>query len=293
MENFKSGFVSIVGKPNVGKSTLVNKILGEKISIVTPKPQTTRQQIKGIYNDDNSQIIFLDTPGFLHPRYELQHKMLEYINQSLKDSDLILYICDANHYPTDYDRQIYENIAKLRTPKLAILNKIDLVTKAKKAELEKQLQQLRFEEVTPVCLTETVDLADIFANIKKFLPYGPAFYDPNDISDLPVRFFVQEIIREQIFLHLREELPYASTVVVEQFKETEKKIEIAANIWIERKSQKIIIIGKQGQMIKQIRIASEKEIHKILGKRIKLNLWIKIKPNWRNKKNALKEFGYR
>ena len=293
MENFKSGFVSIVGKPNVGKSTLVNKILGEKISIVTPKPQTTRQQIKGIYNDDNSQIIFLDTPGFLHPRYELQHKMLEYINQSLKDSDLILYICDANHYPTDYDRQIYENIAKLRTPKLAILNKIDLVTKAKKAELEKQLQQLRFEEVTPVCLTETVDLAEIFANIKKFLPYGPAFYDPNDISDLPVRFFVQEIIREQIFLHLREELPYASTVVVEQFKETEKKIEIAANIWIERKSQKIIIIGKQGQMIKQIRIASEKEIHKILGKRIKLNLWIKIKPNWRNKKNALKEFGYR
>ncbi|MDN5354019.1 MAG: GTPase [Candidatus Cloacimonadota bacterium] len=293
MDNFKSGFVSIVGKPNVGKSTLINKILGEKISIVTPKPQTTRQQIKGIYNDEESQIIFLDTPGFLQPRYELQHKMVEYINQSLKDSDLILYICDANYYPTDYDRKIYENIAKMNIPKLALLNKIDLVSNDKLANLKKQMQELNFEEVIPVSLTQATEVQGILTKIKRFLPYGPPFYDPDDISDLPVRFFIQEIIREQIFLHLRDELPYASTVVVEQFKETENKIEIAANIWLERKSQKIIIIGKQGQMIKKIRIASEKEIHRIMGKRIKLSLWIKIKPNWRNKKNALKEFGYR
>lgn len=293
MDNFKSGYVSIVGKPNVGKSTLVNKILGEKLSIVTPKPQTTRQQIKGIYNDDGSQIIFLDTPGFLQPRYELQQKMLEYINQSLKDSDLILYICDANYYPTDYDREIYENIAKMNTPKLAILNKIDLISDEKLAKLKKDMEALDLEEVIPISLTQTNNVADILSKIKRFLPYGPPFYDPDDISDLPVRFFVQEIIREQIFLHLREELPYASTVMVEQFKEDDKKVEIDANIWIERKSQKIIIIGKQGQMIKKIRIASEKEIHKIIGKRIKLNLWIKIKPNWRNKINALKEFGYR
>jgi GTP-binding protein Era len=219
--------------------------------------------------------------------------MVEYINQSLKDSDLILYICDANYYPTDYDRKIYENIAKMNIPKLALLNKIDLVSNDKLANLKKQMQELNFEEVIPVSLTQATEVQGILTKIKRFLPYGPPFYDPDDISDLPVRFFIQEIIREQIFLHLRDELPYASTVVVEQFKETENKIEIAANIWLERKSQKIIIIGKQGQMIKKIRIASEKEIHRIMGKRIKLSLWIKIKPNWRNKKNALKEFGYR
>lgn len=293
MENFKSGFVSIIGKPNVGKSTLLNIILGEKISIVTPKPQTTRQQIKGIYNDDDSQIVFLDTPGFLQPRYKLQQKMMEYIEQSLRNSDLILYITDAKSYPTEYDEKIYQSIINTPTPKLALLNKMDLVKKEEEEKTIDKLTQLKFEEVIPASLLKSPVANKLIPKIKRYLPYGHPFYDPQDISDLPLRFFVQEIIREQIFLHLREEVPYASTVVVENFTETDNKIEIAANIWIERKSQKIIIIGKQGQMIKKIRIASEKEIHKILGKRIKLSLWIKIKPNWRNKKNALKEFGYR
>ena len=290
---YRAGFVSIVGKPNVGKSTLMNKLLGEKLSITSPKPQTTRQQIKGIISDDNRQIILMDTPGFVEARYELHNKMLEYINNSLKDSDIIIFMTDAKKFPTDYDKQICENLKRLKVPKIAILNKVDLtdeITVDKKLEL---LQEYDFEKIIPISILKVSDLNPFLDELTKLLPFNPPFYSTDEISDLPMRFFAQEIIREQIFLNFDDEIPYASTVVVEQYHDFPNKLVIAANIWLEKKSQKPIVIGKEGRKIKALRIAAEKEIHKIVEKRVKIDLWIKIKPNWRKKQNALKEFGYR
>ncbi|MCD6177153.1 MAG: GTPase Era [Candidatus Cloacimonetes bacterium] len=290
---YRAGFVSIVGKPNVGKSTLMNKLLGEKLSIISPKPQTTRQQIKGIISDDKRQIILMDTPGFVEARYELHNKMLEYIKNSLKDSDIIIFMTDAKKFPTDYDKQIIQNLKKLQVPKIAMLNKIDLsddITVNKKIEL---LQDYDFEKVIPISVLKATDLNPFLDELTKLLPFNQPFYSTDEISDMPMRFFAQEIIREQIFLNFDDEIPYASTVVVEQYHDFPNKVIIAANIWLEKKSQKPIVLGKGGINIKTIRIASEKEIHKIVEKRVKLDLWIKIKPNWRKKQNALKEFGYR
>ena len=290
---YRAGFVSIVGKPNVGKSTLMNKLLGEKLSIISPKPQTTRQQIKGILSDENKQIILMDTPGFVEARYELHNKMLEYINNSLKDSDIVIFMTDAKKFPTDYDKQICENLKKLPVPKLAILNKIDLtdeITVEKKIEL---LEAYDFERIIPISVLQTVDFTSFLDELTKLLPFNPPFYSTDEISDMPMRFFAQEIIREQIFLNFDDEIPYASTVVVEQYHDFPNKVIIAANIWLEKKSQKPIVIGKDGKNIKAIRLSAEKEIHKIVEKRVKIDLWIKIKPNWRKKQNALKEFGYR
>ncbi len=290
---YRAGFVSIVGKPNVGKSTLMNKLLGEKLSIISPKPQTTRQQIKGIISDDKRQIILMDTPGFVEARYELHNKMLEYISNSLKDSDVIIFMTDAKKFPTDYDKQICENLKQLNVPKIAMLNKIDLsdeITINKKLEL---LKAYDFEKIIPISVLKASDLSSFLDELTKLLPFNPPFYSTDEISDMPMRFFAQEIIREQIFLNYDDEIPYASTVVVEQYHDFPNKVVIAANIWLEKKSQKPIVIGKGGKKIKAIRISAEKEIHKIVEKRVKIDLWIKIKPNWRKKQNALKEFGYR
>ncbi len=291
--NYRAGFVSIVGKPNVGKSTLMNKLLGEKLSITSPKPQTTRQQIKGILSDDNRQIILMDTPGFVEARYELHNKMLEYINNSLKDSDIIIFMTDAKKFPTDYDKQICENLKRLKVPKIAMLNKIDLTDQITVEKKLKLLEKFDFERIIPISVLKSLDLNSFLEELTSLLPINPPFYSTDEISDLPMRFFAQEIIREQIFLNFDDEIPYASTVVVEQYHDFPNKVVIAANIWLEKKSQKPIVIGKDGRNIKLLRIAAEKEIHKIVEKRVKLDLWIKIKPNWRKKQNALKEFGYR
>ncbi len=291
-KHFKSGFVTIVGKPNVGKSTLMNRLIGEKLSIVSPKPQTTRHQIKGILNGQDRQIIFLDTPGFLEPRYELQNKMMDYISISLKDADLILFITDANHFPTDYDLKMLKLLKNIKIPQIALLNKIDLASPETVYNLVSDLKKETFDEVVALSLLNEPDISSILTPITRFLPFNPPYYDPEELSDLPMRFFAQEIIREQIFLNFRDEIPYSSTVMIEKYVDLPNKVEIAANIWLERRSQKIILIGKNGEQIKALRLAAEKEIYKITGKRAKLELWIKIKPDWRKKKNALKEFGY-
>ena len=290
---FKSGFVTIIGRPNVGKSTLLNKLLKEKISIVTPKPQTTRHQIKGIYTDAEKQIIFTDTPGFLKPRYELQHRMLDYIKISLKDSDCLLFMTDITTFPTDYDLSIIEILKKVKIPCIALLNKVDRIEQTQTRNILESWSYPFFDKVIPLSAIHLQKVDDFLSMIATYLPYNPPYYAEDEISDLPMRFFVQELIREQIFLQFQQEVPYSSTVVVEQFIEKDNKIEIAANIWLERRSQKIILIGKNGEKIKQLRNQSEKAIHAILGKRIKLELWVKIKQNWRKKKNSLKEFGYR
>ncbi len=293
MENFKSGFVVITGKPNVGKSTLVNLILKEKLSIVSPKPQTTRQSVKGIYNDKNKQIIFLDTPGYLEPKYLLQEKMLGYIKDSLKDADLILFITDAKTYPTDYDNNLLSILEKIKKPKIAVINKIDLINQGDLDAKIKLLEQYKFEKIIPASFITFFDTNEFIELLATYLPNNPPFYDTDTVSDQGMKFFVQEIIREKIFLTYSQEIPYSTTVTVEEYKETDNKVDIKANIWIERQSQKPIIIGRNGEMIKKVRIESEKEIHAILQKRVKLQLWVKIKKNWRKKNNALKEFGYR
>lgn len=271
----------------------MNKLLGEKLSIISPKPQTTRQQIKGILTDDEKQIIFLDTPGYLKPRYLLQEKMLEYIQNSLQDSDLIIFITDVRNYPTDYDAQICNILKKLRIPKIAMLNKIDLAEKQVIQKKKTLVEKDDFEKVISISALHLNNCTEILELITNYLPYNPPFYEKGSLSDLPMRFFAQEIIREQIFLHFKEEIPYSSTVVVEYYHDYPNKVEIAANIWLEKKSQKPIVLGKNGEKIKMIRINSEREIYKVVGKKVKLDLWIKIKPNWRKKRNALKEFGYR
>lgn len=289
---FCSGFVTIVGKPNVGKSTLMNRLLGEKLSIISPKPQTTRQQVKGIYNAPEAQIVFLDTPGFLKPRYELQERMVEYIKDALKDTDLVLFITDVTSYPTDYDEQVCAIIRHSSAPKIAVLNKIDLVEQDVAQSRIDALKSLFFDEVIPISALNIDNPESLLTQIASFLPFAPPYFATDEISDLPMRFFVQEIVREQIFLRYRDEIPYASTVTCEKYEDFPNKVVIAVNLWLERSSQKPILLGAGGQNIKALRQAAEKEIHAIVGKRVKLDIWIKIKQNWRKKKNALSEFGY-
>lgn len=290
--NFKSGFVTIVGKPNVGKSTLMNKLIGEKLSIISPKPQTTRQSVKGFLNRENLQIIFLDTPGFVEPRYELHHKMNKYLTESLKDTDLIIFISDAKKFPTDYDQKVIALLEKIKVPQIAVLNKIDIAEDDVIEAKMNIMAEEHFEKILPISALKEKGLSELLDLIETYMPFNPPYYNSDDLTDLPLKFFAQEIIREQIFLNYSEEIPYATAVVIENFKEYDNKSEIRATIWIETKSQKPILLGKGGEKIKQIRINSEKEIHKITQKRVKLDLWIKIKHKWRKKKGALKEFGY-
>ncbi|OQY39122.1 MAG: GTPase Era [Candidatus Cloacimonetes bacterium 4572_65] len=292
IDSYKCGFVAIIGKPNVGKSTLMNHLIGQKLSIISPKPQTTRQNLKGILSDDKKQIIFVDTPGFLKSRYELHDRMLDYIRNSLRDSDLIVFITDANKFPTDYDRELLEELRKVRLPKIALLNKIDLIDKEIVAEKVARLKD-DFDTVIPISALHgeyTGDLADTFAEM---LPFSPPLYDPENLSDLPMRFFAQEMIREKIFLNFDDEIPYATAVLIDRYNETDEKVEIDASIWIERDSQKPIIIGKGGQKIKKVRISAQRDLKKFVGKPVKMELFVKIKKNWRKKTSSLNELGFK
>jgi GTPase len=287
--NFKCGFVAIVGKPNVGKSTLMNALLGEKLSIISPKPQTTRQSIKGIYSDEMRQIIFLDTPGFLQPRYELHERMRKIIQDSLNSADLILFVTDAPHYPTDYDREFIAVLKQTRAPRVALLNKIDLCEDY--TALIEQLSE-SFDYVLPISAKTGANMDKMLDVISNYLPLSPPHYDPENLSDQPVRFFAQEIIREKIMLNFSEEIPYSTAVIVTHFNEQDNQVDIDANIWIERDSQKPIIIGKNGTKIARIRQEAEIDLAKLVGKKVFLHLFVKINKNWRKNKHALKELGF-
>ncbi len=293
LTDFKAGFVSIVGKPNVGKSTLMNRLVGEKLSIISPKPQTTRQSVKGILNTDKMQAVFMDTPGYVEARYELHNKMQEYIRNSLTDGDIIIFITDAHKYPTDYDKSVLAMLAKIKVPKYAILNKEDLAPAEKSGEDLESLKEYGFDYITSISALHDTGFEDLLDELYTYLPYSPPFYSKEDLSDLPMKFFAAEIIREQIFLNYKEEIPYACAVVVEKYTDKESNAVIQANIWLERASQKGILLGHKGERIKKIRLAAEKELHRMIQKRVKIELWVKIKANWRKKKNALKEFGYK
>ncbi len=292
-ENHRAGFVNIVGNPNVGKSTLMNELVGERMSIITSKAQTTRHRIMGIVNGDNYQIVFSDTPGVLKPKYKLQESMLEFSEGALVDADVILYVTDVVEDPTK-NADFLEKVAKSGVPTLLVINKIDLLKGNKELTeiYDKWKTLLPDAEVFPASALHKFNVSNLMERIKELLPPSPPYFGKDALTDKPARFFVTEIVREKIFLTYDKEVPYSTEVLVEKFSETNDSIHIMAVIYVERDSQKGIIIGKNGNKLKHVGIDARKEIEKFFGKRVYLELFVKVETDWRNRENKLRSFGY-
>ena len=296
--NTKSGYVSIIGKPNAGKSTLMNALLGERLSIITNKPQTTRKNILGIISDETHQIIFLDTPGILDPTYLLQEKMVEFVYQAIKNADVLLVLFDVKSDPEG--KEIFENdellksIAKLKAKKIAIVNKIDVSNDVKVKKLISIIEKENlFEAVIMTSAYTGFNVTVLLEKIKDYLPEGPKYYPDDQLTNENERFFVSEIIREKIFELYQDEVPFSTEVLIEDFKEREnRKDYIAASIIVERETQKPIIIGKKGESIKKLGKIARAAIEEFLDREVYLELFVKVKPKWRSNSNLLKNFGY-
>ena len=289
----KAGFVNIVGNPNVGKSTLMNDLVGERISIITSKAQTTRHRITGIVNTPDYQIVFSDTPGVLKPKYRLQQSMLSDSEGALTDADVLLYVTDVVEDPTK-NADFLARVAKEKVPVLLVINKIDLLKGNNDLDtiVSRWKELLPNAEVFPTSALENFNTANLMARIVELLPVSPPYFGKDALTDKPARFFVTEIIREKILLHYDKEVPYSVEVIVEKFDEAEKSIHIMATIFVERDSQKGILIGKGGAMLKKVGTEARKDIEKFFDKRVYLELYVKVEPNWRNRENKLKAFGY-
>jgi GTPase len=286
----KAGFVSIIGKPNVGKSTLMNQLVGERLSIITSKAQTTRHRIMGIISGDDFQVVYSDTPGILKPEYELHQSMMKFVSASMEDADLLLFVTDLYD---KYDEALLKRLKGAKQPIILILNKLDL---AKGSQAEDKLAYWH-EAFTPaVTLTLSAltgeHVPELFELILKYLPVHPAYFPKDELTDKPEKFFVEEIIREKIFVNYKQEIPYATQVVVESFKEDEKIIRIRAEIFVERRSQKGILIGKGGSALKKVGIAARQDLEKFFQKQVHLETFVKIADDWRKKERQLKNFGY-
>lgn len=294
----KSGYVAIIGKPNAGKSTLMNSLIGEKLSIITNKPQTTRKRIIGILTEDEYQIIFIDTPGVLNPEYLLQEKMLGFINDSVKDADIVLILIDMENDKDGGKILSDENIKKIindkKLKKILLLNKADLSSEVIIKKLLGELNQGNlFESIIPISAAKKFNLDSVIAEILKHLPEHPKYFPDDDLSDADERFFVSEIIREKIFEMYKEEIPYSTEVLIEEFVERENsKNFIRAAIVVERETQKPIIIGNKGAAIKKLGKQARLDIEKFLGREIFLELFVKVREKWRSNPNMLKSFGY-
>ena len=288
----KAGFVNIVGNPNVGKSTLMNALLGERISIATFKAQTTRPRIMGIYNTDDMQIVFSDTPGVLKPAYKLQESMLEFSNSALTDADVLLYVTDVVEKAEKNDDFI-DKVSKLDVPVIVLINKIDLTDQQKLETLVESWHSLLPKaEIIPISASNKFNVDVVMRRVKDLMPDSPPYFDKDQWTDKPARFFVSEILREKILLYYDKEIPYSVEVVVEQFKEAEKKISINAVIYVERESQKGIIIGHQGKALKRVSTEARKSLEKFFGKTIYLETFVKVDKDWRNSDKELRNFGY-
>ena len=290
----KAGFVNIVGNPNVGKSTLMNELVGERLSIITAKAQTTRHRIMGIVNTDDYQIVFSDTPGVLSPKYKLQESMLEFSQEALVDADILLYVTDVVEDPTK-NRAFLDRVAANRNfPVLLVINKIDLLKGNDDLEriIDRWKEILPQAEVFPTSALAKFNVSSIMKRIVELLPDSPPFFGKDALTDKPARFFVTEIIREKILLDYDKEVPYATEVLVEKFHETENSIHIMAVIFVERDSQKGIIIGRGGAKLKQVGIEARKDIEQFFGKKVMLELFVKVEKDWRNRDSLLKNFGY-
>ena len=288
----RAGFVNIIGNPNVGKSTLMNALVGEKLSIVTAKAQTTRHRIMGIVNGEDYQIVYSDTPGILKPKYRLQESMMNIVETAIGDADTILYVTDTVEQPDKNDEWV-EKLQRLECPVILVINKIDISTQEKVVELMRWWQEkLPKATIFPASAQEKFNLDSIFEAIVASLPVAPPWYDKDVFTDRTLRFFASEIIREKIFLNYSQEIPYSCEVVIEQFKEGEERYEISAVIYVERETQKGIIIGKGGTALKKVGTQARMDMEDFFQKKIYLNLFVKTDDGWRQSKKELKRFGY-
>ena len=292
-EGHKAGFVNIVGNPNVGKSTLMNDLVGERISIITSKAQTTRHRIMGIVNTPEYQIVYSDTPGVLKPKYKLQESMLNFSEGALTDADVLIYVTDVVEDP-DKNKDFLERVAKEKIPVILVINKIDLLKGNEELDklVEEWEQRLPNAEIYATSATEHFNVDNLQRRIVELLPASPPFFGKDALTDKPARFFVTEIIREKLLLNYDKEVPYSTEVLVEKFDENETGIHIMAVIYVERDSQKGIIIGKNGEKIKRVGIEARHDIEKFFGKKVYLQLFVKVEKDWRNRENKLRSFGY-
>ena len=288
----KAGFVNIIGNPNVGKSTLMNAFVGEKLSIITSKAQTTRHRIFGIVSGDNFQVVFSDTPGIIKPAYELQESMMDFVKSALDDADVLIYMVEIGE-KTLKDEAFFNKIINSKIPVLLLLNKID---KSNQEQLETQVsfwkEQVPNAEIFPISALENFNTKEVFERILELLPESPAFYPKDQFTDKPERFFVNETIREKILLNYKKEIPYSVEVETESFVEDEDIIRIQSVIMVERDTQKGIIIGHKGSALKKVGIEARKDLETFFGKQIHLELFVKVNKNWRSNSNQLKRFGY-
>jgi len=288
----KSGFVNIVGNPNVGKSTLMNLFVGERISIATFKAQTTRHRIMGIINDDECQIVFSDTPGVLKPNYKLQESMLHFSESALADADVLLYVTDPVE-KIDKNSDFLQKVEKMEVPVIVLINKIDLTNESRLVEMVEQWHELLPKaEIVPISAKEKFNVEPVLKRIKELLPESPPYFDKDQLTDKPARFFVSEIVREQILLNYDKEIPYSVEVGVEKFEEDDTHIHINTVIYVERDSQKGILIGHQGKALKKVMTEARKQLEKFFGKRIYLETFVKVDKDWRNSDKELNLFGY-
>lgn len=288
----KSGFVNIVGNPNVGKSTLMNRLVGERISIITSKAQTTRHRIMGIVNTEDMQIVYSDTPGVLQPNYKLQESMLNFSESALDDADVLLYVTDVVE-TIDKNESFLQEVKKENCPVLLLINKIDLTDQAKLEALVQEWKEiLPSAEIIPVSALTNFNIDYVKHRVEELMPESPPYFEKDALTDKPARFFVTEIIREKILLYYQKEVPYSVEVVVESFKESEKMIHIKALIIVERDSQKGIIIGHQGQALKKVGAMARKDIERFFDKKVFLEMFVKVEKDWRNRDNLLRNFGY-
>ncbi len=289
--NHKAGFVNIIGKPNVGKSTLMNELVGEKLSIITPKKQTTRHRILGIVNEEDYQIIFSDTPGYLKPGYKLQESMMKFVESALLDADIFLYITAADEQ--DEDDEIIEKLKETDVPVIVVINKIDLSDQKKIETLYDSWQKkIPNAKVLPIAALHKFNVDTLFKLILELLPESPPYYPKDELTDKTMRFFVSEIIREKIFTNYQQEVPYSTEVIVDAYKEEEKIIRIMAYVFVIRESQKAIILGHKGNAIKKAATQARVDIEDFVGKKVFLEIRVKVSKDWRDDPMKLKRFGY-
>jgi len=288
----KSGFVNIIGSPNVGKSTLMNQLVGEKLSIITSKMQTTRHRIMGMVNDEDYQIVFSDTPGIIDPAYRLHENMMKFVSEALKDADVILMVTDIYEDPEKMQDRL-DQINQLNVPTLLLLNKMDL---SNQKSMEKMVDlwksKLPTAQILPISALHNMSIQFILPKILEWLPENPPYFDKDQLTNKNMRFFVSEIVREKILKIYQKEVPYSCEVVVEEYKEDEKIVRIRANIMVSRTSQKSIVIGHQGKKIKKLGIESRIDMESFIGKKVHLELFVKVDKDWRDKEGKLKKYGY-
>lgn len=287
----KAGFVNIFGRPNAGKSTLLNALMGEKLAIVSPKVQTTRHRIKGILTEADYQIIFSDTPGIIEPKYKLQEKMMQAVKQALEDADLALLLVDINENHEEVNA-IFESL-HLKVPAIVVINKLDAAGGQKKEAVFSFFRSKSYcTALVGISALSQTGIKDLINTILQFLPDSPPFFEGDELTDLPTRFFVAEMIREKIFYLYQEEIPYHTTVIVNEFKEKSTLVKITADIIVNRETQKGILLGEGGKMIRQLGTEARQDIEKFLGQKVFLELFVKVRPKWRDNDLMLKEYGY-